>query len=224
MFVPSPKLFRGAISKLLGFAMRILLLVFFLLALGIAVPAQTTASEEPAVTVVKYNWSKERIGWEQDPFSGPIENFDEMRVRARNEKRISDAKRGGNGAEVSRAERDAKTDEALISSIHTSSRPRYGFLYTVIVQNTSDKVIKSIDWDYVFIDKNTEAEVGRRKFTSEQKISPGKTKELRFFIPHPPTKTISITSLNSKERNSLNEAVIVMRVEYADRTVWQRPE
>lgn len=200
--------------------MRILLLVIFLLAFCITVAAQSPA---PAVTVVKFNWSKERVGWEQDPFSGPIENFDEMRVRARNEKRISDAKRGGSGSDVSRAERDARTDEALISSIHQSARPRYGFLYTVIVQNNSAKVIKSIDWDYVFIDKNAEVEVGRRKFTSEQRISPGKTKELRFFIAHPPAKTISITSLNRKERDGLDEAVIIMRVEYADNTFWQRP-
>jgi hypothetical protein len=173
--------------------------------------------------VLKYSWSKERIGWEQDPFSGPNENFDEMRVRARNEKRISDAKRGGNGAEVSRAERDAATDQALVSTIHQSSRPRYGFLYRVVVQNNSARTIKSIDWDYVFVDENAQIEVGRRKFTSVENISPGKTKELKFFISRPPTQTISVNSLNEKERKGLSEDVTLIRIEYSDGTVWQQP-
>lgn len=196
-----------------------------MLAMNATVAAQpgTRKPDAPGILVVKFTWSKERVGWEQDPFSGPIENFDEMRVRARNEKRISDAKKGGSAAEVSRAERDARTDQALISSIHQSSRPRYGFVYKVWVQNNGDKVIKAIDWDYVFIDKSAQIEVGRKQFTSEQKISPGKTKELQFFIPSPPTKTINLNALNRRERDGLEEAVVVIRVEYSDGTAWQRP-
>ena len=203
----------------------------FVIAMVAVLWASATAFAQPAsqsttgskVTVLKYSWSKERIGWEQDPFSGPNENFDEMRVRARNEKRISDAKRGGNGAEVSRAERDAATDQALVSTIHQSSRPRYGFLYRVVVQNNSARTIKSIDWDYVFVDENAQIEVGRRKFTSVENISPGKTKELKFFISRPPTQTISVNSLNEKERKGLSEDVTLIRIEYSDGTVWQQP-
>jgi hypothetical protein len=205
--------------------MKLIVGLFWILSTSFALSAQTVTNTAAAssVTVVKYSWSKERVGWEGDPFSGPIENFDEMRVRARNEKRISDAKRGGNGSEVSRAERDARTDEALISTIHQSPRPRYGFLYKVSVQNNSNKIITSVDWDYVFIDKNAQIEVGRKQFTSVQKISAGKTKDLQFFIPAPPTKTISVTSLNEDERKSLDEYVVVVRVEYSDGTLWQHP-
>jgi hypothetical protein len=199
--------------------------LFLILAAGAVVAAQpvTDTSDSSKVTVVKFSWSKERVGWEGDPFSGPIENFDEMRVRARNEKRIGDAKRGGNGAEVGRAERDARTDDALIKAIHQSPRARYGFIYKVSVRNNSDKVIKTIDWDYVFIDRNAQMEIGRRQFGSSQKISPGKTKDLQFFITTPPTKTISVTSLRQDERKSLDESVVVVRVEYEDGTFWQRP-
>src|SRR4026209_736488 len=69
--------------------------------------------DAPDVQVMKHSRSKERVGWERDPFAGPIENFDEMRVRTRNEKRIMDANRGSSG-ERSKAERDALTDQALI--------------------------------------------------------------------------------------------------------------
>jgi hypothetical protein len=196
----------------------------FLLSTSLVTLPQTPSlsAPEPDVAVVKFSWSKERVGWEQDPFSGPIENFDEMRVRSRNEKRILDAKKGGNSAEINRAERDARSDDALISRIHQNARARYGFVYKVSVQNNSLKAIKSIDWDYVFFDIQTKDELGRREFTSEEKIATGKTKELKFFIPRPPTQTISVNALDNNERNGLGEAVIIVRVEFADGTSWQR--
>lgn len=203
--------------------MRLLLLLLTLFLMSAGIAAQPPAHDGSNLSVIKFSWSKERIGWEQDPFSGPIENWDEVRVRARNEKRISDAKKGGSGSDVSRAERDAKTDAALVSSIHQSARPRYGFLYRVIVQNNSPKPIKAIDWDYVLVDQNAQIEVGRREFSSLERIPPSKSKELKFFIPTPPTRTISVSSLNENERKGLAEDVRIVRIEYADGTLWQQP-
>jgi len=174
-----------------------------------------------AVEVVKFSWSKERIGWERDPFGGPIENFDETRARQRNEKRIEDAKRGGNSAEVDRIKREATADAANIAAKHKDSRSRYVFVYKATIKNTSTKVIKSIDWDYVFLERGTENELGRQQFTSEEKISAGKTKELVVTFIKPPTKTISLTALNSNERGTLDGRVVLVRIDYADGTSWQ---
>ena len=66
---------------------------WLVVALGIALTA-TVSIAQPAsdptdaskLEVVKFNWAKERIGWERDPFGGPIENFDETRARQRNER------------------------------------------------------------------------------------------------------------------------------------------
>src|ERR1044071_5768243 len=80
---------------------RILLL---LLAASIVCAQDLSSGAE----VVKASWSKIRIGWERDPFGGPLENFDEMRSRARNERRIA----SGGGE---RAKREAKADEANIA-------------------------------------------------------------------------------------------------------------
>ena len=204
--------------------MKEVVVILSLLFGSTAAKAQVTAQsqESSGIAVLKFSWSKERIGWEQDPFGGPIENFDEMRVRARNEKRVMDAKKGGNGSEVSRAERDARTDQVLISSIHKNSEARYAFVYKLLLQNNDARPIKSIDWDYVFFDVSTESELGRRQFTSAGKIGSGKTKELKFFIPTPPTKTISVNALNKHEREGLSEAIVIVRVDYADGSFWQR--
>ncbi|HKY27096.1 MAG TPA: hypothetical protein VJM12_04040 [Pyrinomonadaceae bacterium] len=202
---------------------------WLVVALGIALTA-TVSIAQPAsdptdaskLEVVKFNWAKERIGWERDPFGGPIENFDETRARQRNERRIEDAKRGGS-AEVDKIKREARADAANIAAKHKQPPSRYVFVYKTTVKNLSDKPIKSIDWDYVFLDRSTETEIGRREFTSEEKISPGKSKELTVTITKPPTQTISLTALNSGERKSLMERVVVVRIDYADGTSWQRP-
>jgi|ERR1044072_5012641 hypothetical protein len=192
----------------------------FLVLLCAGVVCAQQQQSNVAVEVVKFSWSKERIGWERDPFSGPIENFDETRARQRNEKRIEDAKRG-NSSEIDKIRREAKADAANIAVKHKDPPSRYVFVYKATIRNTSTKAIKSIDWDYIFLERGTENELGRQQFTSEEKISPGKTKELVVTITKPPTKTISLTALNNNERGSLDGRVILVRIDYADGTSWQ---
>src|SRR6476619_3094195 len=125
-----------------------------LLALSASVAKAQSTVEAPGVEVTKFSWDKERIGWERDPFSGPIENFDETRARQRNEKRIEDAKRG-NSAEVDRIKREARADAANIAAKHKDPPSRYVFVYKATIKNTSAKAIKSIDWDYIFLERGT---------------------------------------------------------------------
>lgn len=201
--------------------MKYVCLALLLAATAVLTFAQSSGAE---VEVVRFSWSKERVGWENDPFRGPIENFDEVRARTRNERRIEDAKRGGNSAEVDRLKREARADAANMATQHKTTPSRYVFIYKTTVKNLSTKTIRSVDWDYVFLDKSDGSELGRRQFTSEEKIAPGKVKELNIVLRSPPTYTISLTSLNTKERDSLAGKVIIVRVDYADGTSWQLPE
>ena len=202
---------------------------WLVVALGLALTATVSIAQEvsnppdPSKTeVVKFSWAKERIGWERDPFGGPIENFHEARARQRNERRIEEAK-GAGSAEVDKIKREARADAANIAAKHKQPPSRYVFVYKTTIKNLSDKQIKSIDWDYVFFDTTTETEIGRREFTSDEKISPGKSKELVVTVTKPPTQTISLTALNTGERKSLTERVVIVRIHYADGTSWQRP-
>jgi hypothetical protein len=205
--------------------MRLLALSLLILAACAGASAQATTGAPPAasgVVAVKFKWSKERIGWERDPFAGPLENFDQMRVRARNEKRIDDLKRGGNQAEVNRAQREARADASLIYKMRGADRPpRYAFLYKAAFRNEGAKPVKSLDWDYVFLDAATGEELGRRQFTSDGKVNPGKTREFDFFIPQPPTQRVSAHALDRRERDGLAERVEIVRVVYEDGTVWE---
>ncbi|HEU0252269.1 MAG TPA: hypothetical protein VFR12_04500 [Pyrinomonadaceae bacterium] len=173
------------------------------------------AQEPSAVEVVKSSWSKVRIGWERDPFGGPLENFDEMRSRTRNERRI--AQGGGE-----RAKREAKADEANIAKQREKAPPKYYFIYKTKIKNNHTSAITQLDWDYVFFERGTENEVGRQEFTSDEQIGPGKTKELTVTITSPPTRTVSVTSLNLEERDRLTEKIILVRIKYADGHIWER--
>ena len=176
------------------------------------------AQQQPSdVEVIKSSWSKVRIGWERDPFGGPLENFDEMRSRARNERRI--AQGGGE-----RARRDAKADEANLAAQRKEKPSKYYFIYKTKLKNNSTSAIVQIDWDYIFFERDTENEMGRQQFTSDEPIAPGKTKELTVTMTSPPTKTVSITSLNLEERDRFTEKIVVVSVKYADGRVWNAPQ
>jgi hypothetical protein len=187
--------------------------------------AQTTPPvvDNAGLEVTKFSWSKERIGWENDPFRGPIENFDEMRARSRNERRILDAKRGGAGA-ADKIKVEASADAANIATQHKTTQSRYVFQYKATVRNLSNKTITSVDWDYVFFDKSTDSELGRHQFTNDEKIGPGKSREFLVSLRKPPTQTISVTSLNKNEGEGLTGRVIIVRVQYSDGSSWQAPE
>jgi hypothetical protein len=175
--------------------------------------AVVCAQETTRIEIVKASWSKIRIGWERDPFGGPLENFDEMRSRARNERRV--AQGGGE-----RAKREATADEANLAKQREKSPPQYYFIYKTKIKNNHSSAITQIDWDYVFFERGTENEVGRQQFTSDEQIGPGKTKELTVTITSPPTRTVSVTSLNLEERDRFSEKIVLLRVRYADGHEW----
>ena len=201
--------------------MRVLVVLLSFLFVAQVANAQTTASEPADLQLVKFSWTKERLNWERNPFGGPVENFHQMQFRARADKRVSDAKRS-NSPEQGRFEKEAKTDAAIVAAANANSKPpRYYFFYRASVKNVSTKPITEIDWDYVFTDNATGTELDRRQFTSVQNIGPGKQKELVFQLPTPPTRRISIHSLDKKERTGIDERVVVVRVQYADGSVWQ---
>ncbi len=192
------------------------------LALGSGVAAQSPApSTDSPAAIVKYSWAKERIDWESDPFAGPIESFEDVRRRAVDSRRLERARGSGNIGEAAKLEREMRAEQVI--KARPPKPPRYAFVYKVGIKNDSDKTITEFDWDYVFFDAATGAEIGRRQFTGVEKIGPGKSKELTFQVSSPPAKTISVYALDKNERRGLSEAVVLVRVAYADGSVWLRP-
>lgn len=184
-------------------------LILFMLALSVGVLAQEAILEQPPeLQIVKYNWSKERIGWEGNPFVVPLETVNETRTRVRDERRPRSALE-------ERSIRATREEQKPLTK-----PPRYIFNYKLVVHNAAAKTIKEIDWDYILTDGITNEELGRHEFTSVETVGPGKRKELIVRISSPPTRSISIYTLGKDEHAGIIGKVAVRRILYEDATVW----
>ena len=207
--------------------MRAIAVLLLLMAAPAAAPAQEAApgpQGPPDVSVVKFNWRKERIpGWEKNEFGATVESYDAMRERLENERRIQQARNAGNKTEVGKRESAAKlVEDARYSKAPANAeRPRDGYRYKVRVRNDGPKTIKLVDWDYVFLEPADGSEIARHQFTSEEKIKPGKEKELSVFTLSPPSRAVSASALGKKGPSPFNEKVVVVRVVYTDGSVWE---
>jgi hypothetical protein len=90
------------------------------------------------------------------------------------------------------------------------------FVYRVTVRNEGTKTIRSIEWDYIFVDRETREEVGRRKFHNEQRVRSHNSKTLTEYSTSPPTKVISVKALSRPESERFIEKLVLKRVVYED--------
>lgn len=203
--------------------MRVLSILLLLATLPVGQKSQQPikTGEPAALTVVSFSWRKERLpGWEKTSANSSFETYDAMRARIENERRIQQARNTGNNAEVGRREGAAKMlEDAVAKEAQKAERPRDGYRYKVMLANTSSKTVSLVDWDYVFLDPNTQEVIARHQFTSEEKIKPGKSKEVSVLYLTPPVKTVSAEMLTRKEPR-LIEHVVIMRIEYSDGSIW----
>ena len=195
--------------------------ILFLCCCGLVSAQSPSPQDTDAFTIVKHSWTKERINWEGDPFGGPVESFDDMRRRRIDERRVERARASGNTAEAAKVEREMRSEQVI--KARPPAPARYAFLYKVSLRNNTSKVIKAVDWDYVFFNNNSQTETARLEFTSDEKIGPGKTKEINVMSRRPPARTVSVYALDKSERQGLDGQVVIVRVEFADGSFWQHP-
>jgi hypothetical protein len=97
------------------------------------------------------------------------------------------------------------------------------YVYKMKVKNNGLKTIKSIDWEYQFLDPTSHEVMGYRRMTSNTKLSPGKIKVLERGFTRQPTILVNADSLDKKYKDQFTERLIIHRVQYTDGSVWQRP-
>ena len=95
-----------------------------------------------------------------------------------------------------------------------------GFAYQVKLHNTGKQTVEVVFWEYQFIDATNPGNVTRRQFLCGVKIKPDKDKELQAFEMSGPGDTVSAASPTT----SLQEKVVINRVEFADGKSWMRKD
>jgi hypothetical protein len=97
------------------------------------------------------------------------------------------------------------------------------YVYKIKVQNNGSKTIKSIDWEYQFLDPQSLEVMGYRRIKSDEKLSPGKIKVLERRFTRQPTILVRAGSLDKAYRDQFTERIVIHRIQYTDGSVWQRP-
>lgn len=195
-----------------------LLALFVVFAAGHSIVAQD--AESPLV-VIKCGWNKERI--RPIPSMAPLASQDELIQQSRREQQLSAARNANAKSTTGKLQTQISNHQEAKVQAQQTELPRDGYRYKVTVRNDGVKTIKSIDWDYYFVDPATNQELARHQFTSDETIKPGKSKEVSVLYLKPPVKTVDARSLKKKERESFVGRVIVARLQFSDGSVWQRP-
>jgi hypothetical protein len=82
---------------------------------------------------------------------------------------------------------------------------------SALFRNVGHKVIKSVTWKYVFYkDEQRTEELASYKFSSNKTIKPGGSERLKK----------SVLALSEPRPWTDYQAVLIIRIEYADRTIW----
>ncbi len=109
--------------------------------------------------------------------------------------------------------------EKIVQEARTADpKPLDGFSYLTKGRNGGKQTIEIVFWEYQFIDAAAK-HVTRHQFLCGVKIKPDKEKELEGFSLLRPSDVVDAGTLVNK---SLQEKVLINRIEYADGAIWQR--
>lgn len=179
-----------------------------------------TQDADGGLTVLKYSWEKETI--QRKASMAAIASVEELVQQSQRERQLAAARNTNDRMVAARIERENEMrDQATVKA--NQGRTVDGYKYKVTLRNDGTKNIKSIDWDYVFIDQAARALVARHQFTSDETIKPGKTKEIYVLYLTPPVRTVSAERLASKEPLPYTEHIVIARIVYSDGSIWQSP-
>ena len=110
-------------------------------------------------------------------------------------------------------------DESDTLSMKSKRGTVYVFKYTAkaSLKNTATKTIRAVEWNYLFVDAESQKELKRYKILSKQQILPAETQTLAKDI-----------FLNLKEDTrhlkTGRQKILLTRIEYTDGSNWRASE
>ena len=198
--------------------------IFFLLLLTLFLPLQSQieTNDGAPLTVTKFKWSRAR----RTPPAQEVEVNSPARAVIPQNKIFARTARENEspGARDPNADTLDGRSAALEKSVAESRAPQPeavdGFAYHIKVQNTINKTVEAVFWEYRFQDPANLDSLSRRQFLCGVEIGTGKSKELEGFSRSGPSDVVNVKTLNSG--TPFKESILINRIEYTDGTVWQR--
>ena len=201
-----------------------LLLLIFLPAVTTSAQTSPSESDPPDVAVLQKSWRSEvrypRLeaalsNTSSDVFR-PNDEHNEA-VRAQREAARENTARVRQGETVMVKPSPKRLPDPV------DNAPVTVYVYSMRLRNNGERTIRSIVWEYIFIDPQTLDEVGHHRSAAKVKIGSGKTENLVERSDAPPIGVVDITKAGKDARNRYTERIVIQRIEYADGTFWQRP-
>ena len=98
--------------------------------------------------------------------------------------------------------------------------PRPIYWYKARVGNEGRREARAVVWEYRVTEKAT-GRVTAHRFRSEVRLKPGARAELKASSYEQPSGVVSAESGGKGHREAFEEAVVIVRVEYADGGAWE---
>lgn len=193
------------------------LLLLAFLTVGVARPqAPQNSSDAPGVVVTQTNWFKDT--YIPALYEDPMRVNDEQDELMRQQKSVA-------RQNVARVQMGNNPEPLPVRKPSANNAPlgtETVYRYQAKIKNTGLKTIKSVAWEYVISDPETEVEIGRHRFLGSLKVRPGKTITLVGVSGNPPATIVQAVK-SEDARPKYSERVVINRIDYDDDSFWQRP-
>ena len=209
---------KNRLAGKLGLALGI-----FLVSAATSVGQESSGLSAPSIEILKLHWEKQiHLPRNFDPSVIPTGGtFSDPASRsALNPGGIAplDATRAASSAQSSAASSN-NTFPA------TPGRLPIFYLYSIKIRNTGAKLIEGVAWDYLFIDPNSNTELGKHQFLSFERIPVNRSATLKSQLRSPPIRVIRTDAQKNAHgsRPKFIERAVIQCVLYTDDTVWKNP-
>ena len=178
---------------------------------------ETNDPSKSNIEILRLHWEKEvRLPRNFDPSSIPTGGtFNDPASR-------TSAAAPSSSLDAARAATRTQSAAAGGSSVFPDPPARLPivYVYSMKIKNDGAKLIEGVAWDYVFIDKGSNNELGRHQFLSYEKVEAGKIVTFKSQLRSPPTRVVQAS--NSRDKHpQFTERAVVQCVLYADDSSWR---
>jgi len=186
---------------------------------GAVLFAQAQKTGEPNIEILKLHWEKQvRLPRNFDPsIISTGSTFNDPASRASS----------GTGAiPAADATRVATSNQRAAAGSNPTfpgvpGRLSVVYVYSMKLKNLSSKTIEGIAWDYLFIDPDTKAELGKHQFLSYERVPPARVATMQAQLRSAPTKVVRVENTGNNKHPKLVERSMIQCVLFADDTVWK---
>jgi len=210
---------KNRLAGKLGLALGI-----FLVSAATSVGQESSGFSAPSIEILKLHWEKQvRLPRNFDPSVIPTGGaFSDPASRTA----------APAGATVmSDATRAATRNQSATAAANdtfpaTPGRLPVFYVYSLKIRNVGAKPIEGLAWDYLFLDPESNTELGRHQFLSFEKVAVNKSATLQSQLRSPPIRVVRAADSQRRAHSSspkLRERAVIQCVLYADDTVWKSP-